>query len=72
MLYVGTHDTTISGSRNDFLALNLWYVFQKKGAKVFKEEGKQCIKNATYLTQKLKENEASQCWPFSKSNHCSF
>jgi len=29
--YVGTQDTTISGSRNGFLALNLWYIFQKKG-----------------------------------------
>ncbi|MEM9142268.1 MAG: histidine decarboxylase [Bacteroidota bacterium] len=51
--YVGTQDTTISGSRNGFLALNLWYIFQKKGVEGFKQEGVQCIENAHYLTQKL-------------------
>ena len=53
--YVGTHDTTISGSRNGFLALNLWYIFQKKGRDGFKKEGIRCIENAKYLTQKLQE-----------------
>ncbi|MEO0527571.1 MAG: histidine decarboxylase [Bacteroidota bacterium] len=52
--YVGTQDTTISGSRNGFLALNLWYIFRKKGVKGFRKEGKQCIENAQYLCEKLK------------------
>jgi len=51
--YVGTHDTTISGSRNGFLALNLWYIFQKKGYEGFKKEGETCIRNAKYLIDKL-------------------
>ena len=53
--YVGSKDTTISGSRNGFLALNLWYIFQKKGLQGFKKEGMECIENAQYLTQKLKD-----------------
>ena len=53
--YVGTQDTTISGSRNGFLALNLWYIFQKKGASGFKKDGEQCISNAKYLYAKLQE-----------------
>jgi len=51
--YVGTQDTTISGSRNGFLALNLWYIFQKKGVQGFKKEGEQCIANAQYLARRL-------------------
>lgn len=53
--YVGSQDTTISGSRNGFLALNLWYIFQKKGMEGFKKEGLQCIANAKYLTERLQE-----------------
>ena len=53
--YVGSKDTTISGSRNGFLALNLWYIFQKKAIQGFRKEGMQCIENAKYLTQKLKD-----------------
>lgn len=51
--YVGTQDTTISGSRNGFLALNLWYIFKKKGYEGFKTEGTTCIENAKYLKNKL-------------------
>lgn len=51
--YVGTQDTTISGSRNGFLALNLWYIFKKKGYEGFKAEGAACIKNAKYLKRQL-------------------
>lgn len=53
--YLKTHDTTISGSRNGFLAINLWYIFQKKGIKGFKTESKKCIANAKYLASKLKK-----------------
>ncbi|NNE77788.1 MAG: histidine decarboxylase, partial [Pricia sp.] len=58
--YVGTHDTTISGSRNGFLALNLWYIFQKKGYDGFKEEGETCIENAKYLKNQLTELDYPQ------------
>ena len=53
--YIGTKDTTISGSRNGFLSLILWYLFQKKGVKGLKEEAKRCIKNTRYLFKKLKK-----------------
>jgi len=53
--YVGTNDTTISGSRNGFLALNLWYIFSKKGLEGFRKEALQCIKNAEYLKEQLLE-----------------
>ena len=53
--YVGTEDTTISGSRNGFLALNLWYVLRKKGRHGLAREAKTCIENAEYLTKQLNE-----------------
>ena len=53
--YVGTEDTTISGSRNGFLALNLWYVLRKKGIYGLAREAKTCIDNATYLTHQLEK-----------------
>lgn len=62
--YVGTKDTTISGSRNGFLALNLWYIFQKKGLQGFKLEGMQCIENAKYLTQKLNDMDYPNVFHF--------
>lgn len=51
--YIGTNDSTISGSRNGFLALNFWYIIQKKGKAGFKHDAKTCIANATYLYEKL-------------------
>lgn len=62
--YVDTQDTTISGSRNGFLALNLWYIFQKKGYGGFKKEGETCIRNAQYLRDKLNESEYPKVSPF--------
>ena len=53
--YVGTEDTTISGSRNGFLALNLWYVLRKKGRHGLAREARTCIGNAEYLTKQLNE-----------------
>ena len=52
--YLDVVDTTISGSRNGFLALNFWYIIQKKGIEGFKTEAKTCIENAVYLYEKLK------------------
>ena len=53
--YVGTEDTTISGSRNGFLALNLWYVLRKKGRSGLAREAKTCIENAEYLAKQLNQ-----------------
>ncbi|WP_026948110.1 histidine decarboxylase [Algoriphagus marincola] len=52
--YLEVHDTTISGSRNGFLAINFWYIIQKKGIEGFKREAETCIENANYLYEKLK------------------
>ncbi len=52
--YVGTSDTTISGSRNGFLALNLWYLLFKKGIEEYRNEALTCIANAEYLYDLLK------------------
>ena len=57
--YVGTRDTTISGSRNGFLALNLWYLLSQKGMEGYRKEALTCIKNAKYLYRKLKQMN----WP---------
>ncbi|BDD04525.1 histidine decarboxylase [Aureibacter tunicatorum] len=53
--YLEANDTTISGSRNGFLALNFWYIIQKKGVNGFKEEAMTCIENAQYLYNSLNE-----------------
>lgn len=53
--YVGSQDTTISGSRNGFLALNLWYLLHVKGIEGYKKEALICLDNAKYLHQKLKD-----------------
>lgn len=52
--YLEVNDTTISGSRNGFLALNLWYIIQTKGREGFRIEAEKCIENATYLYESLK------------------
>lgn len=66
--YVGTNDTTISGSRNGFLALNLWYIFQKKGLSGFSSEANQCVSNAIYLKEKLIEIGAKNVFHFPEQN----
>ena len=54
--YIETIDTTISGSRNAFSPMVLWYAIEKRGYSGFKKEANQCIKNAQYLYTRLKEN----------------
>jgi histidine decarboxylase len=53
--YVGSQDTTISGSRNGFLALNLWYLLHVKGIEGYQKEALLCIENAKYLEKRLNE-----------------
>lgn len=52
--YVGSRDTTISGSRNGFLALNLWYLLERKSIEGIKREAEACIENARYLARMLR------------------
>ena len=57
--YIETLDTTISGSRNAFSPMVLWYAIKKRGYDGFKKEANTCIKNARYLYNRLKENTYS-------------
>ncbi len=53
--YVGTLDTTITGSRNAITPLMLWYSIHKWGREGFAQRVKQCLENAEYAVQKLQE-----------------
>ncbi|NNE93087.1 MAG: histidine decarboxylase [Verrucomicrobiales bacterium] len=54
--YVGTLDTTITGSRNAFSPLILWYAIQRWGYDGFKERVASCLENAEYAVKKFLEN----------------
>ncbi|MCY4576833.1 MAG: histidine decarboxylase [Candidatus Kaiserbacteria bacterium] len=51
--YIETLDTTISGSRNAFSPMVLWYAIQKRGYDGFKKEANTCIAHARYLHDRL-------------------
>ena len=70
--YVGTSDSTISGSRNGFLALNLWYIFKKKGRSGFLKEARTCVENAVYLSERLKSSDIENVGYFPKQNIVTF
>ncbi len=53
--YIETMDTTISGSRNAFSPMMLWYAIEERGYNGFKKEANTCIANARYLYNRLKE-----------------
>lgn len=50
--YIGSHDTTILGSRTGFSVLLLWYAIQTRGQK-FAGEVLTCLYNAYYLRDRL-------------------
>lgn len=51
--YVGSFDTTVSGSRNAITPLFLWYAINSKGKKGFKTICKHCIKIADYAISRF-------------------
>ncbi len=51
--YVGTLDTTITGSRNAVTPLFLWYAIQKWGVTGFKRRVQRCLENADYAIGKF-------------------
>ena len=51
--YIGTLDTTLSGSRNGITPLFLWYALQLKGEKGFKDIIQQCLDHADYAIEQL-------------------
>ncbi len=56
-------DTTITGSRNGFTALILWYAIKKYGKKGFTSFIHDCLKNADLYCHLLNENEI-KAWRF--------
>lgn len=53
--YVGTLDTTISGSRNAITPLFLWYAIHKWGREGFTCRVNRCLENADYAIEKFRE-----------------
>lgn len=53
--YIGSLDTTISGSRTGFNALALWYFIQKSGKEGIAKRAETCLENANYLRNALNE-----------------
>jgi histidine decarboxylase len=51
--YVGSLDSTLSGSRNGFTPLLLWYAIKKYGFNGFKKVVRHCIRTAEYTVRKL-------------------
>lgn len=51
--YIGSLDTTISGSRSGHAPLVLWSAVKDRGMKGFAKEAKTCIKNARWLYDQL-------------------
>lgn len=51
--YIGTLDTTLSGSRNAIAPLFLWYAFHTVGIKGFKDIIPTCLKVADYAIDQL-------------------
>lgn len=53
--YIGSHDCTISGSRNGHSVLMLEYILNKYSKKDFQEMIQTCFKNAEYLIERLED-----------------
>lgn len=53
--YIGSMDTTISGSRNGHSPLFLWYTIKKLGIAGLKERARHCLETAAYAELRLKE-----------------
>jgi histidine decarboxylase len=51
--YIGTLDTTMSGSRNGITPLFLWYSFRLIGIDGFREQIQQCLEVADYAVAQL-------------------
>ena len=53
--YVGTLDTTLSGSRNGIAPLILWYAIRSRGKEGFQREVELCLAKAEYAVHRLRE-----------------
>uniref|UniRef100_A0A0D9XHJ6 Serine decarboxylase n=1 Tax=Leersia perrieri TaxID=77586 RepID=A0A0D9XHJ6_9ORYZ len=77
--YVASRDATITGSRNGHAPIFLWYTLKSIGYKGICREVEMCIKNAQYLTSRLKKigvsaflNKASSTVVFEKPGDQAF
>ncbi len=52
--YIGSHDTTITGSRSGLACLFLWYAIATRSQQ-FAQEVLTCVENAQYLYQRLQK-----------------
>jgi len=52
--YVGTLDTTMTGSRNGITPLFLWYAFRSRGIDGYRKTVRNCFQVADYAIEKLK------------------
>lgn len=53
--YIGSIDTTISGSRNGHSPLFLWYTIKRLGIEGLKQRALHCLNTATYAVARLNE-----------------
>ncbi|MEN7551188.1 histidine decarboxylase [Rapidithrix thailandica] len=53
--YIGSEDTTISGSRNGFTPLVLWYAIKQLGKEGLAQRAQQSLQLAEYTENRLKE-----------------
>lgn len=51
--YIGSVDTTISGSRNGHSVLMLWQMIQEEGERGLTRRANQCMENTAYLVKEL-------------------
>ncbi len=57
--YIGTLDTTITGSRNGHSPVFLWYAIKKLGLEGLKKRALECLEVASYTEKRMKEMEIS-------------
>ena len=68
--YVGSLDTTLTGSRNGITPIFLWYALKTRGSEHFKLMVQQCFEIADYAISELK-HIGQTAWRNPFSNHCS-
>jgi histidine decarboxylase len=65
--YVGSLDTTLSGSRNGITPLFLWYAIKQKGIEGFRQMAERCLKLADYALEQFRQNNW-EAWRNTYSN----
>jgi histidine decarboxylase len=57
--YVGSLDSTVSGSRNGYTPILLWYTIKEKGFNGFKKVVRNCLRTAERAVKKFNKNNIS-------------